>query len=321
MSFSRLAVFAALLSGAASAADIPPLGLPILCMVGEDCFVQKYVDVDGSDKIVDFACGSLSSDGHKGTDFRVLPGANAKVLAALDGTVKAVRDGMEDNRFSDPQPVPSNRACGNAVLLDHGNGIETAYCHMTPGSLNVAVGDVVRKGDVLGRVGASGLADFRHVHFQVTANGTASDPFTGHPQGSAACGVEGTPLWDAAAREALKENPRTAILAAGFAGAPVTIEEIQDLGLEDSLGRDAAAIVAYGLVFGAEANDRHQLTLTGPGIELDEEMPQERNQAQSMRFAGKRRPDGLAPGIYKMRYAIVREGAVIDEMERTITVE
>lgn len=305
----------------AFAADLPRFGLPIDCTPGLDCFVQKYVDVDPTDGFKDYACGSLSSDGHKGTDFRVRPGQTAGVLAAADGTVKAVRDGMRDNVFSEPIDVPSTQACGNAVLIDHGDGVESIVCHMTPGSLQVTVGDVVNAGDVLGRVGASGFADFLHVHFQIMADGDVLDPFTGLAMSAARCSDAGTPLWSDEASRALAQNPRTAILSVGFSDGPVTIEAIQDGLLPTTISGDAGALVAYGFVFGAQSGDTHQITLKGPGIDVENTTGQERNQAQSMRFAGRRLPNGLQPGQYTMRYAIVRNGEVLDEQIASFAVE
>ncbi|GAB5378435.1 MAG: M23 family metallopeptidase [Acuticoccus sp.] len=317
--YRRLALSAALalLPVAAGAAEF---ALPIDCTPGSTCFIQKYVDVDPGEVTVDHACGTLSSPAHKGTDFRVLPGASADVVAAAPGTVKAVRDGMADNVFADEITVPSDRACGNGVLIDHGGGVETLSCHLSPGTLRVAVGDPVETGTVLGRVGASGQAAFRHVHFQIIDNGRVVDPFTGFAIGEAACDTPGTPLWSGAAGKALADTPRTAILAAGFADGPVAIPDIQD-GTLAPVAAGAGALVGYGLVFGPEAGDRHRLVLQGPGIAVRQEVPQERAQAQSMRFAGKRLADGLAPGRYTLVYAIVRDGRVIDEVTRQLTIE
>ena len=45
------------------------LGLPIDCTLGDTCYIQNYVDTDPSEEALDFQCGSLTYDGHKGTDF------------------------------------------------------------------------------------------------------------------------------------------------------------------------------------------------------------------------------------------------------------
>lgn len=63
---------------------------------------------------------------------------------------------------------------GNAVVLDHGCGLATLYGHLS--SLEVAVGDSVARGQILGHTGATGLAGGDHLHFGVFLQGHAVDP-------------------------------------------------------------------------------------------------------------------------------------------------
>lgn len=65
-------------------------------------------------------------------------------------------------------------AYGNLVEINHGNGYSTRYAHSTQNL--VAIGDVVRKGDVIATVGASGRATGPHVHFEVLKDGKSVDP-------------------------------------------------------------------------------------------------------------------------------------------------
>jgi murein DD-endopeptidase MepM/ murein hydrolase activator NlpD len=63
---------------------------------------------------------------------------------------------------------------GNAVALDHGDGSETRYAHLS--SLAVGAGDVVRQGDVIGYVGSTGASTGPHLHFELRFDGRAVDP-------------------------------------------------------------------------------------------------------------------------------------------------
>ena len=63
---------------------------------------------------------------------------------------------------------------GNRVILDHGGGTMTLYGHCS--RLTVQVGQTVRQGQLLGAVGASGLATGPHLHFEVWRNGQRVNP-------------------------------------------------------------------------------------------------------------------------------------------------
>ena len=63
---------------------------------------------------------------------------------------------------------------GNTVILDHGQGFVTMYCHLH--RIDVEEGQSIEPGDVLGLVGATGRVTGAHLHFGTYLTGTAVDP-------------------------------------------------------------------------------------------------------------------------------------------------
>ncbi|HEY6113038.1 MAG TPA: peptidoglycan DD-metalloendopeptidase family protein [Gaiellaceae bacterium] len=63
---------------------------------------------------------------------------------------------------------------GNLIVVDHGNGLSTAYAHAS--SLLVGIGQSVSQGDTVSLVGSTGNSSGPHLHFEVRVNGQAVDP-------------------------------------------------------------------------------------------------------------------------------------------------
>ena len=65
---------------------------------------------------------------------------------------------------------------GNAVILAHANGFESTYMHLSKFARGLHVGQQVRQKQVIGYVGASGLATGPHLHFSLRHDGAFVDP-------------------------------------------------------------------------------------------------------------------------------------------------
>jgi murein DD-endopeptidase MepM/ murein hydrolase activator NlpD len=90
-------------------------------------------------------------------------------LAAPDGTpVRTPGEGVAR--------VGSGGPCGIHVLVQHGGGFETLYCHLSDAA--VADGQPVAAGQRIGSVGATGAATGPHLHFEIHRNGRPVDPAT-----------------------------------------------------------------------------------------------------------------------------------------------
>jgi murein DD-endopeptidase MepM/ murein hydrolase activator NlpD len=96
---------------------------------------------------------------HLGVDYRAPAGA--PVVAVADGVVASA--GM-------------SAGSGNLVHLRHPNGFETEYLHLA--SVAVRAGRRVRQGDLIGRVGMTGLATGPHLDYRVKKNGAFINPLT-----------------------------------------------------------------------------------------------------------------------------------------------
>lgn len=311
-------------------AGAPVLALPLDCQPHKTCYIQSYVDRDpATGPTTDYACGSATYDGHSGVDFRLASTADAArgvaVLAAADGVVKSLRDGVADAIF---QPTAGDagikgRECGNGVVLDHGNGWETQYCHLKQGSVRVAKGQVVTRGTGLGDVGYSGMASFAHVHLSVRHNDRVIDPFL--PAGAAgSCTREGAGagLWEPSVAAAFTYR-NGEILGSGFAGAPVDHNalEVDHVGIVP-LGLTSPALIFYARMMNLRAGDRIRITITGPGGALAESLsaPLDRSKATYTSFAGKKRgPTAWASGRYEGQVELLRDGSVIASTTGTVT--
>lgn len=308
-------------SAGVAAEELPAFDLPVACELGRNCFIQNYVDADLSPSAKDYACGTLSYDGHNGTDFRLptmrAQQAGVEVLAAASGRVLRRRDGIVDSSVREVgRDSVKGSECGNAVVIEHGGGWETQYCHMARGSLRVEVGDRVEARQPIGRVGLSGLTEYPHLHFIVRHRGEVVDPFAFQASPDS-CGA-GRMLWQRALAPGLAYRPRL-VLNAGFATASVTMAMLEQGDAERQRPNlDAPGLVAYARGIGLKIGDVQTMVLTGPSgqvVAKHESEPLQRNQAQTLIFTGLRKPPaGWTRGIYRARYVVLHDGkAVLDQ--------
>jgi len=294
-----------------------------LCEIGKTCWIQQYADHDSGPGARDYTCGSETYDGHDGTDFRVLDTWHtAPVVASASGIVKAVRDGVADHLVvndADRKAV-AHIECGNGVLIDHGAGWQTQYCHLKQGSLAVRPGDQVSQGQKLGDIGYSGLAAFPHVHLTVRKDGNAIDPFL--PSTDQACGPGDSELWSPEANAALAYVPGS-VLRFGFAPAPVSLESLV-AGDDESVNAQSpqpgwAAIVAYVWAINLETGDEITVTVDGPnGSHAENRDVLPRAKAQYLLFTGMPKP---RPGHYTASFRIIRSGKTYLEKSWTADIE
>jgi murein DD-endopeptidase MepM/ murein hydrolase activator NlpD len=95
---------------------------------------------------------------HYGMDFTAPTGTEVYVTA--DGVVDVVEQ--------------SRRGYGNKIVIDHGFGYQTLYGHLN--GFNVRKGQKVKRGDLIGFVGNTGLSTASHLHYEVHLNGNKVNP-------------------------------------------------------------------------------------------------------------------------------------------------
>ena len=126
---------------------------------------------------------------HKGdgTHFDDYYAYGADVLAAADGRVTSVANNQQEDPSAMQRPNETQEAyfarlqkeqgerlakgltaiTGNYVMIDHGKNEYSLYAHLQPDSVRVHVGDQVKTGDVIGKLGSSGNSTEPHLHFHV----------------------------------------------------------------------------------------------------------------------------------------------------------
>ena len=96
---------------------------------------------------------------HAGVDFKA--GYGAPIYAVSEGVVSSA------GRMG---------GCGNAVRITHGGNLATRYCHMS--RIAASSGSRVRRGQIIGYVGSTGLSTGPHLHYELYRGGRAINPMS-----------------------------------------------------------------------------------------------------------------------------------------------
>jgi hypothetical protein len=103
-------------------------------------------------------------------DVHSFTGYGAEILAVADGTVVSTLNSLDDQKpgsLPDPKTINIDNVDGNHVVLDLGSGIYAFYAHMQKGSVAVAIGEHVKRGQALGKLGNTGNTSAPHLHFHL----------------------------------------------------------------------------------------------------------------------------------------------------------
>ncbi|KQM19658.1 M23 family metallopeptidase [Novosphingobium sp. Leaf2] len=123
----------------------------------------------------------IDDRGHAFSEARPMPSAttdedwfgyNQDVLAVADGVVVDARDGVPNGKplapVASPDDLTSRTLYGNFVVLKIGPNVYAHYAHLRNGSVTMRIGQRVKRGTVIGRLGQTGAAGAPHLHFHLS---------------------------------------------------------------------------------------------------------------------------------------------------------
>lgn len=304
---------------------------PVACTLGTDCWVVNYVDVGGNeDAEQDFACGPRTYEGHKGTDIgladRVQMQSGVYVSAAAAGKIIQIRDGTDDVQPGESLPDNDEKACGNGVFINHGNGYTTVYCHLLKDSIRVHKNQRIKQGWKIGKVGQSGNAAFPHLHFGVFKDNVPIDPFTGKTDTEACGSDDSESLW--AENDMDMSYQPVIFYAGGFKNSVPDFTTIKiDAHAPETLAADSDVIAAWIALFGVQKDDYIRMEIKDPSgkVIAGHTIRQEKTRARQFYYVGKRlKGEVLTPGDYILDVKLRRETdsePLTHEANYTVTVQ
>lgn len=118
----------------------------------------------------------MPTDGYISSDFGPRRDPITRHLRIHSGIDVAAAFGTAVRAGADGIVIQAGAAggCGNAVIIDHGGGLTTRYCHL--GAVDVGRSVQVDMGERIGWVGSSGRSTGSHLHFEMRVDGVAVDP-------------------------------------------------------------------------------------------------------------------------------------------------
>jgi hypothetical protein len=166
-------------------------------------FAVDWEQVDAQNRIYSGPKQNLSS-------YRIY---GKSALAVADARVASIDDGLPEQIPGQyPTAITLEEADGNSVVLDLGNGRYALYAHLQPGTIRVAAGQMVKRGQELALVGNSGNSVAPHLHFHMMDSPSPLDA-NGLPYHIDAFGVTGNAPNTAAFDEAEANGTPLPILA------------------------------------------------------------------------------------------------------------
>ena len=305
------------------------LSWPVACTLGQDCFIQNFVDHDTTPTAHDFTCNAPTYDGHDGTDIRLrnlaAMRAGVAVKAVADGVVAGTRNNVDDASIRDANaPDIAGRECGNGVRITHADGYITQSCHLIKGSIPVRTGQMVKAGDTIGSIGLSGQTEFPHLHLGVWKDGVKIDPFTAGPvtapcdarlASSAPRGLWATPV----------AYQPTALLNDGFATTAPEAKAMRDTPATlVTIPANAPALLYWVDVMNLRAGDVLHLSITAPDGQMfaEKSTPFDKAKAGYFAFIGKKNSLGkFAAGNYTAHVTVMRGKEIAARKTTTLAVK
>lgn len=293
------------------------MAFPLVCEPGSNCWIINYPDINGETGTAqDYTCGPGATDGDSFlriglNDASAIP-LNVYVLAAADGVVKDVTDGVTDRVIASRADLPTGTLnCGNGLVIDHGMGLQTAYCHLKKNSIAVKKGERVMKGQAIASVGQSGLAAWPQLGFAILKGGYMIDPITGNSTAEG-CGFKEHPV--ISLPPLFMSYQPAAIVSMGFSLDPANR---QDMAYGTAprfavINREERNINLWAMVLGIHAGDEVDIRIRDPRGRT----------FQNQSFVADADYDRLPLNVGRTRgYVGWRQGTYVGEVKVTRTVE